>query len=123
MTLKKVFAISDPLWGDGQFKARIGFDPDHALFEGHFPGQPVVPGVVLIRIAREMTEIITGKALALHEAANVKFLNMIDPRNSGNILLKGTYKVNDDGLFQVQGSFSGNATDFARFSLLFVEKM
>jgi 3-hydroxymyristoyl/3-hydroxydecanoyl-(acyl carrier protein) dehydratase len=35
-------------------QATIRLNPDHAIFAGHFPGQPVVPGVCMLQIIKEL---------------------------------------------------------------------
>ena len=32
-----------------EFSARISLNPEHIIFKGHFPGYPVVPGVVMMQ--------------------------------------------------------------------------
>ena len=34
---------------DGKREIEIELNPGHALYQGHFPGQPVVPGAVPYR--------------------------------------------------------------------------
>jgi 3-hydroxyacyl-[acyl-carrier-protein] dehydratase len=54
-------------------------DKSHPIFEGHFPGYPVLPGVVQIAIVTELLEKKLNKKLQLLKASNTKFLKMIDP--------------------------------------------
>lgn len=49
------------------------------VFEGHFPQQPILPGVVMVEILKRAVRETTGKKLELIEASNFKFLKMIDP--------------------------------------------
>ena len=49
------------------------------VFKGHFPGQPILPGVVMVEITKRAMEMATAEKLALVEAGNFKFLKMIDP--------------------------------------------
>jgi 3-hydroxyacyl-[acyl-carrier-protein] dehydratase len=59
---------------------QIEINPNHPIFPGHFPGQPVLPGVCLIQIGKELIENIVHRKLFLHKGSNIKFLNVVDPR-------------------------------------------
>ena len=53
---------------------------DHlAVFQGHFPGNPVVPGVFQIQMVRELAAKAIGCPLRLTESDNIKFLSMVVP--------------------------------------------
>ncbi len=61
-------------------RACLCWNAAHPLFEGHFPGHPVIPGACLIQIIIELAERLAGEPLSLADAANVKFLKVIDPQ-------------------------------------------
>lgn len=50
---------------------------DHPAFPGHFPGQPILPGVVLLDTALHTIAADTGIALDLCEIGLVKFLSPV----------------------------------------------
>lgn len=58
--------------------------PDHPAFAGHFPGTPILPGVVLLDVALQIITAATGIALDLCEIGSVKFLS---PARPGDELL------------------------------------
>ncbi|MDC8105706.1 MULTISPECIES: hotdog family protein [Chryseobacterium] len=64
---------------NGSFVAHIRLNSDHEIFKGHFPGNPVTPGVCMMQIVKELTEEITGSKLFLKTASNVKFMAIINP--------------------------------------------
>ncbi|MBK1895076.1 3-hydroxyacyl-ACP dehydratase [Chryseobacterium paridis] len=64
---------------NGSFVAHIKLNKDHEIFRGHFPGNPVTPGVCMMQIVKELTEEFTGSKLFLKTASNVKFMAIINP--------------------------------------------
>ncbi len=52
---------------------------DHPAFAGHFPGTPILPGVVLLDMALHAMVIATGTALESCEIGPVKFLSPAHP--------------------------------------------
>lgn len=59
--------------------ANLRLNPDHPVFNGHFPGNPVVPGVCQIQIIRELLEDLVGSPLKLTSSDVIKFPSMINP--------------------------------------------
>ena len=55
----------------------LSFEPDHPVFTGHFPGRPIVPGVMLLDRAQRTVESKTG--LALEGLPVAKFLSPATP--------------------------------------------
>ena len=90
----------------GVVKAKIAINKNHRIFEGHFPGLPVVPGVCMLQIVREIMEVDCGKELKLSQADNMKFLSVINPEQNNEVDLIVNYTVGE-------GKFSINATLFA----------
>lgn len=79
---------------------------DHPAFAGHFPGTPILPGVVLLDTALHFISQAQGLALARCEISAVKFLSPAGPGDalafhheisaSGTIrfdILAGTRKI------------------------------
>jgi len=60
-------------------EARLRLNPDHAVFEGHFPGRPVVPGVCMIQMVTEILTEVLGRKVQLVASSTTRFLNIIDP--------------------------------------------
>ena len=92
--------------GDGHFIAKILLNADHDIFKGHFPGNPVTPGVCMMQIVKNLAEKITSKILFLSSASNVKFMAIINPLINPNLELKleisekdGELKVKNTTLF------------------------
>jgi len=72
----------------GSFIAYISLNKDHDIFKGHFPGNPVTPGVCMMQIVKELTEEFTGSKLFLKTASNVKFMAIINPFETPDLKLQ-----------------------------------
>lgn len=66
---------------DGETSAtfELRLDPECFIYKAHFPGQPITPGVCIVQTAKELLEEMTGKALDIVFAKNVKFLSVVTP--------------------------------------------
>ncbi|MBV8325835.1 3-hydroxyacyl-ACP dehydratase [Chryseobacterium sp.] len=80
---------------NGSFTAFIRLNKDHDIFKGHFPGNPVTPGVCMMQIVKELTEEFTGSKLFLKTASNVKFMAIINPFETPDLKLQ--LDINGDG--------------------------
>ena len=79
-------------------QATLKLNPEHPVFEGHIPGQPVVPGVCMVQMIKEILETVTGKTAMLQQSDHIKFLSVIDPRNTLQITTSIRYQNNDGGM-------------------------
>lgn len=64
---------------EGQLETKIRFNPAHPLFAGHFPGRPVVPGVCVFEIIREVLREATGMQASVQSIASVKYMRPLLP--------------------------------------------
>lgn len=60
-------------------RAPLSIDPEHPAFAGHFPGAPIVPGVVLLDEALHAIACASDVSLAVCELRAVKFLSPLTP--------------------------------------------
>jgi len=71
-----------------KFEAQIILDAKHEIFNGHFPNNPVMPGVCMMQIIKEITEQIIGCQVRLIESNNIKFMALINPVVTPNLRLE-----------------------------------
>ncbi|WP_159471667.1 3-hydroxyacyl-ACP dehydratase [Dyadobacter sp. 3J3] len=72
--------------------ATISINPDHAIFAGHFPGSPILPGVLQLQIVKELLEKHLGRTLKMKTMRTTKFLNVINPKETRNVYLDIKFK-------------------------------
>ena len=99
--------------------AVLKINPEHAIFRGHFPGQPVVPGVCMMQIVKELLETATSRSLRLHTGLDLKFLSVIDPTRNNTIHLETNYTVLASGDINVTARIFYTETTFFKFKGVF----
>ncbi|MES2774195.1 MAG: 3-hydroxyacyl-ACP dehydratase [Bacteroidota bacterium] len=113
MLLNNFFTIHKLETDGADTKAELVIDPAHKIFEGHFPGQPVVPGVCMMQMVKEVLEQVTGKQTNLTKAHEMKFLAVIDPTINNTIQLTLKYTEEADNAFTVTATlFTETFTHF-----------
>lgn len=106
------YTISQQTTDSGYFKALIFFNAGHAIFDGHFPGQPVVPGVCMMQVVHEQLQDATHQKLRLKKASDLKFLHVIVPDQHPQVWLELKFQ-------QTDASFEVNATLFWEETIFF----
>ncbi|MDR3339439.1 MAG: 3-hydroxylacyl-ACP dehydratase [Candidatus Symbiothrix sp.] len=73
-------------------------NPLHEVFKGHFPQQPVVPGVFTLQMIKECTEIFLDRKWRYGELSNCKFSRPILPEHDEEIKIRCEYTMENDTL-------------------------
>jgi 3-hydroxyacyl-[acyl-carrier-protein] dehydratase len=92
----------------------------HPVFEGHFPGRPVVPGVCMMQTVQELLEKLLQKKVLLKKASLMKFLNMIDPNAHPRVEVSVLYKLQENEI-KVTAALKHEALTFMKFQGTFVD--
>lgn len=74
--------------GPDEYEVVVNLNKDSAVYAGHFPDQPIAPGVCLTQMVKEVTNDILEKEWSLREVRQIKFLAMVDPNETPSLLLK-----------------------------------
>jgi 3-hydroxyacyl-[acyl-carrier-protein] dehydratase len=99
---------------EGTFRFRVVFDAGHAVFAGHFPGRPIVPGVFLTEIIRDCVNIFKSNIYKISGITSIKYLNVIDPGETPEVTLSGTIVEESEGKLTLNAQFSAGEVVFAR---------
>jgi 3-hydroxyacyl-[acyl-carrier-protein] dehydratase len=99
----------------GTYLFRIELQENHPVYKGHFPGNPVVPGVCQVQMISEMAEQITGKKLLLMRSDNIKFLSMMVPGTHRNIDGEITLKEGDTGDISISAILRSGEITFIKY--------
>lgn len=65
---------------DDDVFATIKINTNHEIFEGHFPDNPVVPGVLSVDVIKRILSVFFKCELRLVKAGNIKYTKVITPK-------------------------------------------
>lgn len=117
MILKDNFyKINSLSFVDNNLEASVRIAPDHAIFDGHFPGNPVTPGVVQLEMVKELLGTHFSQNIQLKQLINSKFLAVLNPQNSAEATFKMSVIEQEDHSLKVSGQLSSNETVCLKFS-------
>lgn len=89
-----LYKIIEQSAAENSLNVRVKLNEKHPIFAGHFPGQPVMPGVCMVQMVKELLTKQLNEKLNLRQARNMKFLSMIDPRKQSEVNLAIDYRKN-----------------------------
>ena len=70
---------ADSLWEKGEIHARIRVPADSPWFDGHFPGEPVLPGIAQLGMVHDLLCRAFDQQLSVARVSRVRFRQMIRP--------------------------------------------
>lgn len=73
-----------------RYSASLVVQADHPALSGHFPGNPVVPGVLLLDRVLEALEAVTCQPVRLRRLRHVKFLAPLLPGEVAEISIEAS---------------------------------
>jgi len=121
MLLKDFYALNTLDVADNLATAHITINKDHDIFKGHFPGNPVTPGVCMMQIIKEITEEVVGKKLMMQSSSNIKFMAIINPEKTPNLKLTIDISETDEG-YKVKNNTTFEDTVALKLTTNFIVK-
>lgn len=72
---------------DCSYVVKVTLFAEHKIYEGHFPMQPVVPGVCTLTVIREVLGIILSRNVSFSRIKECKYLSALIPNSDLKITL------------------------------------
>lgn len=115
-----LYHIKHTEFSEGTLSASVTLNTAHSIFGGHFPGQPVLPGVCQLALLKDLLQQQLGKKLLLRKADQVKFMAMIDPRRTPELDVK-IQLTEVEGLLTAQAVISAGEIVFLKSKARFAD--
>jgi 3-hydroxyacyl-[acyl-carrier-protein] dehydratase len=118
MLINDLYNIEHKESDANSIRALVILRKDHKIFDGHFPGRPVLPGVCMIQIVREILQDERHIIVQLSSSDSIKFLSVINPQETDrfNVLLELNLYQNS---YHVQVSFFSGPLTYFKFKGVF----
>lgn len=97
----------------------IALQASHEIYQAHFPGEPVTPGVCIIQMVKELAEEHLGVQMEIKAVKNVKFLSVLSPVEHPQALCTFE-KITEEGdscTMSVSVTDTRGETTFAKISM------
>jgi 3-hydroxyacyl-[acyl-carrier-protein] dehydratase len=100
---------------ENKFSSVIELNVNHAIYKGHFPEMPVVPGVCQVQIIKELLEDKLGKELLMLSGDNIKFTGMIIPTQNSIVNVEMSYIEKENNVIGAEAKLFFENTIFTKF--------
>jgi 3-hydroxyacyl-[acyl-carrier-protein] dehydratase len=100
---------------ENQLIATIVLNEKSPIFEGHFPGNPVTPGVAQLEIVKEILSTHYNRQIQLKSISNCKYLAILNPLQNPEVTI--TFSITEmDGDIKTNVIFAADETIFTKIS-------
>jgi 3-hydroxyacyl-[acyl-carrier-protein] dehydratase len=103
---------------DNTIQAKVELNPTHEIFKGHFPNNPVTPGVCMLQIFKDLVEHQVEQTLMISECSNVKFMAIINPEIHPLLDLSISYTLVDDAFYKIKATAVFDTTTAIKLNIV-----
>lgn len=117
--LDNLFHIKSIEEAENGFSALLCCNPEHLIYQAHFPGNPITPGACLLKTAGEVLQQKTGRPLYLKASKNIKYLNLLIPEEGKEVCFSfSNFSENENGC-KAQLVIADEVVVYSKMSLTF----
>ena len=100
-------------------KIQVRLNADHLIYQAHFPGNPITPGVCIVQMVGELLSERLGRQLSLGRIVNLKFVAPISPLENPDLTVCFS-SVEDNGMAcKAKGTIMAGEGVKTKFSIIF----
>lgn len=91
----------------------------HPIYQLHFPGSPVTPGVCLVKLLGELLQRKLDRRLELKRIVNLKFVQPLSPLETSLLIVDFTSVAATEEGLHAKGTITANDQVATKFSLVY----
>lgn len=111
------------------FNYTVELNPSCVIYQAHFPGEPITPGVCIVQISKEVIEDLlleqssAYRRLEIIKAKNIKFLSVISPNETPILTYQVRKLVFSDDKMTIETQIVVNSDDKSMAKISLVMKL
>lgn len=99
----------------------VRLNPEHILYQAHFPNFAILPGSCISEIIKEALQMENGKEFRLRSVKTMKFIQPICPDEISTLQLSFTQQSSEEQT-NVKATLRGEECIFCKSDLIFVQE-
>ena len=96
----------------------IRLNAGHYIYQAHFPGNPVTPGVCIVQMIVELLKKRVGEAFSLTRITNLKFVSVISPIENPEVTVRFLSLQTNEGECKFKGQLEAKGKIMTKISLV-----
>jgi len=104
----KLYEIRNMEYAGGILRVSIVILRDHPVFDGHFPGNPILPGVCSIQITGELLSKYLSQKIMLIKSENIKFMSLVVPSENTILNYEISFSTKEENILSIKCNVTSN---------------
>jgi 3-hydroxyacyl-[acyl-carrier-protein] dehydratase len=117
MLLQDFFTIIDTDIAQNEALIELELNPRHSIFQGHFPGYPITPGVCVTQMAVDLFSLIQQQEYIMAQAKSIKFLQIIRPEENPRVHYRMNWEPIAEQQYRMKVVVYHEDTTFAKIDI------
>ena len=117
--LDELFILQSIEDTENGFTTILRCNPEHLIYQAHFPGNPITPGACLLQTASEALQRKLCRPLFLKASKNVKYLNVLVPAEGKEVRFTFSTLVESETECKAQVVIADEASVYTKMSLTY----
>ena len=107
---------------DGSTIFEVHLHPEWPIYQAHFPGHPITPGVCIVQMVQELLQWYFQRKLTLRQAKNIKYVSIVSPEEITDLTVTFSRIENQpDGSMKVQAQVTNGESLCTKLSVTFAD--
>lgn len=116
MLLNNLYVINNLQYAEKDIiMAEININEQDAIFKGHFPGKPIMPGVCLINMLTDVLSESKKNRYSLESADFVKFITPLQPFITNKLTIRIVTRLETENRIKAEASIFFENVIFLKF--------